>query len=133
MIFGIGTDLIETRRIHKLISEDPDSKEQIFTQDEIKYCESMRYKQQYYAARFAAKEAFFKALGTGQRDGLAFSDVEIIKDELDKPEIRLHGQARAFCEENGITKIHVSLTHIKEFANAMVVLETLQGDTICQT
>ena len=123
MIYGIGIDLIEVERIRRQLERSDRFIKRIFTPDEIVYCESKKNKAQNYAARFAAKEAFFKALGTGWRSGLAFNHVEIINDSLGKPEIRLHGKAEQLIAENGITNICVSLTHLKDFASAIVTLE----------
>ncbi len=82
MIYGIGIDLIEVERIRRQLDRSDRFIKRIFTPDEIVYCESKKNKAQNYAARFAAKEAFFKALGTGWRSGLAFNHVEIINDSL---------------------------------------------------
>lgn len=123
MIFGIGTDIIEVERIQRVISKGNSFKQRVFTPDEIAYCDSYRYSSQYYAARFAAKEAFVKALGTGFADGIEFNQIEVAHDVLGKPEIRLSGKAKEITEEKGITAIHLTLSHIKEWANAVVVLE----------
>ena len=126
MIFGIGIDIIEVPRIQKQLTQSERFKERIFTKLEISYCESKRNKAQNYAARFAAKESFFKALGTGWRGGLGFTQVEIINDRLGKPQIRLYGKAKQLIEKRGITKIHVSLTHLKDTASSIVILESNQ-------
>ena len=123
MIFGIGTDIIEVKRVKRLIEKGSRFKERIFTSREIEYCDSKRNSAENYAARFAAKEAFLKAIGTGWRGGFTFKDVEILKDKLGKPEIRLHGKAEKFVKDQKISKVQVSLSHIKEFANAVVTLE----------
>lgn len=124
MIFGIGTDIIEVGRIEKMLGRNDALRQKLFTKAEQVYCDKgklIRY--QSYAARFAAKEAFFKALGTGYRYGMAFHEVEVINNELGKPMLILHGKAKAFVEEKGILQIHLSLSHIKETATAFVVLE----------
>ncbi len=123
MIFGIGTDIIEIERIEKEISKGNRFKEKIFTLKEIQYCESRKTKVQNYAARFAAKEAFFKAIGTGWRGGLTFKDIEIANNELGKPEIVLYGKTKKFIEQSKVTNIQVSLSHLKDLASAIVVLE----------
>ena len=123
MIFGIGIDHIEVARVKKQIVLDNGFKEKIFSENEIKYCDGKRNKEQNYAARFAAKEAFFKALGTGWRNGFEFKEVEIINDELGKPEIRLFGKTKKFAEENSLQNFQVSMTHLKEFAAAFVTIE----------
>lgn len=123
MVFGIGTDIIEVERIKKQISKGNRFKEKIFTLREIQYCESRKKKAQNYAARFAAKEAFFKAIGTGWRGGLAFKEIEIVNNELGKPEIVLYGKTKEFIEQIKVTNIQVSLSHVKDLASAIVVLE----------
>jgi holo-[acyl-carrier protein] synthase len=123
MIFGIGIDIIEVDRIRKQIEKGERFKERIFTDKEQQYCEPKRNKAQNYAARFAAKEAFFKAIGTGWRGGITFKDVEIVNNEAGKPEIFLYGKAREFVKENELKNIQVSLSHIKNFASAIVAVE----------
>ena len=123
MIFGTGIDIIEVDRVKDQISKINGLKEEIFTKREIGYCESKKNKAQHYAARFAAKEAFFKAIGTGWRDGLAFIEIEIVNNELGKPEIFLHGKTKKFSERNAIKNIHVSLSHIKNLVTAIITLE----------
>ena len=98
-------------------------REKIFSPDEIGYCEKMKNKYQHYAARFSAKEAFMKALGTGWRDGIRFMEIEVIHDPLGKPLIRLTGKALEMASSAGMGNIHVSLSHVKEMASAVVVGE----------
>ena len=123
MIFGIGLDIIEVARVGRLIEKDKGFKERIYTQREIDYCEAKKNKAQNYAARFAAKEAFMKALGTGWRGGLAFNHIEVVNNELGKPEIVLHGQAKLLVEKEGITNINISISHVKDFASSIVIIE----------
>lgn len=123
MIFGVGIDIVEIERIEKLLSRGRPYLETIFTQLEIEYCENKYRKAEHYAARFAAKEAFLKALSTGWRDGLGFSDIEISNDEQGKPQIQLFGKAKERIQENQIKYISVSLSHIKEIAIAVVIVE----------
>ena len=123
MIFGTGTDIIEVVRVDNHISKNNGFREKIFTEREIKYCESKKNKGQHYAARFAAKEAFFKAIGTGWRNGMAFNEIEILNNELGKPEIILHGKTKEYSKQQEINNIHVSLSHIKDFVNAVIILE----------
>ncbi len=123
MIFGTGIDIIEVDRVMNRISKGDGFKEEIFTKREIGYCESKKNKAQHYAARFAAKEAFFKAIGTGWRDGMAFIEIEILNNELGKPEVVLHGKTKKISESNVINNIHVSLSHIKKFVTAIITLE----------
>lgn len=123
MIIGIGTDIIEVDRVEKHIESGFGFKEKVFTDKEIAYCEAKARKGQNYAARFSAKEAFLKAIGTGLRHGISFTDIEIVNDDLGKPEINLYGKAREIAQQIGATNIQVSLTHLKEVVNAMVIIE----------
>jgi len=123
MLFGIGTDLVEVARMEKTIALGKDHLEGIFTAAEIDYCESMGRKSEHYAARFAAKEAFFKAMGTGWRGGVKFTEVEIINDQLGKPQIQLHGKVKEYSQEHNFHQVSVSLSHIKDLAIAVVLIE----------
>ncbi len=124
MIFGIGTDIIEVKRMEKHLDKNDALKQKLYTNKEQKYCERGKVtKSQCYAARFAAKEAFFKALGTGYRYGMAFHEIEVLNDELGKPFINPHGKVKEYLEEKKIKSIHLSISHVKEMANAFVVLE----------
>ncbi len=124
MIYGIGTDIIEVERIRGFISKGDAFKKRVFTDQEIAYSDSFRDPAPFYAARFSAKEAFVKALGTGFTGGIGFNQIEVYHVELGKPEIRLTGKAKEEADKKGITKIHVSISHVKDWANAVVVLET---------
>lgn len=124
MIFGTGIDIIEVSRIKAVMERDIGFREKIFTPGEIAYCETKKHKFENYAARFSAKEAFLKAIGTGWRFGIRFADIDVFHDEYGKPMIRLSGKAEELSREEGISKIHVSLSHLKEIATAIVVVET---------
>ncbi len=124
MIIGIGIDIIEVGRIDRQLKSEVGLPGDLFTPGEINYCRSKRDSAQFFAARFAAKEAFLKALGTGQRDGISFGDVEVINDRLGKPALVLHRSALEKARIIGITQMHLSLSHIKDYATAMVTLET---------
>lgn len=123
MIFGIGTDLIENNRIKEKISKLPGLKEKIFTKNEIKYCEAKRYPFQHYSARFAGKEAILKAMGTGWSKGFKFNEIEILNDEKGKPFVKVYGKVKKFFNQNKITSVQISMSHIKKFAKAVVILE----------
>jgi len=129
MIFGIGTDLVEVERIKKeLASHGEKFIDMLFTESERTYCtraENLSIQAQCFAARFAAKEAFLKALGSGLRGGLKWKDVEVLNNELGKPEIRMQNTAQEICENAGINNVHVSLSHTKESAIAVVILEKI--------
>jgi holo-[acyl-carrier protein] synthase len=130
LIFGAGIDIIEVGRIQKVMEKDIGFREKIFTPEEIEYCEKMKNKYQHYAARFSAKEALLKAIGTGWRFGIRFADIEVIHDEYGKPLIRLYGKAEELARQEGITAVHVSLSHVKEMATAVVIMEKSAGSSL---
>lgn len=123
MVFGIGTDIVEVDRIRRFIEKGDAFKQRVFTQEEISYCEQHRDPAPFFAARFSAKEAFVKALGTGFTGGIGFNQIGVYHVELGKPEISLTGQAEIVTREKGISRIHLSISHVKDWANAIVVLE----------
>jgi holo-[acyl-carrier protein] synthase len=106
------------------LARTPRFQERVFTAREREYCEQRGVvAAQHYAARFAAKEAFLKALGTGWRDGIAWHDVEITNREDGKPSLLISGKAREIYDSLGVTVAHVSLSHTAEHAIAQVILE----------
>jgi holo-[acyl-carrier protein] synthase len=124
MIFGVGTDIIEVKRMEKHLDGNDALREKLFTKAEQDYSEKGKVTiWQRYAARFAAKEAFFKALGTGYRFGMAFHEIEVMNDELGKPYIKPHGKVEEYLQNEGIKTIHLTISHVKEMASAFVVLE----------
>jgi holo-[acyl-carrier protein] synthase len=123
MIKGIGVDMVEIGRVQKLIEADPGFARRIFTDREIAYCEGKFSRAQHYAARFTAKEAFFKALGTGFRDGMSWRDVEVENDALGKPRLRLAAVALEKFRKRKLKKAMLSLSHTREMAVALVVIE----------
>ncbi|MBX7180724.1 MAG: holo-ACP synthase [Bacteroidia bacterium] len=123
MILGTGIDMIEVERVKSLVDKGEITQQRFFHSGEITYCNSQKNYAESFAARFAAKEALFKALGTGWREGMAWHEIEIRLDELGKPHLFLHGETLKKAESMGVQKTHVSLSHIKETAIAMVVLE----------
>jgi holo-[acyl-carrier protein] synthase len=123
MITGLGIDIVEVERIAEKIEKNNGFRELVFSANEISYCESKTHKHEHYAARFAAKEAFFKALGSGWLNGTAFNEVEIVNNEQGKPEIVLLGLTHTTISALGNYKIMVSLSHIKSTATAVVIIE----------
>ncbi len=123
MIFGIGIDHIEVERVNKSINRLDGFLDKVFTAKEQELCESRKTKDQCYAARFAAKEALMKALGTGWQNGVMFTDIEIANDEMGKPIVHTQGKVDEILRMNNIQSIHVSLSHLKNTAMAMVILE----------
>ncbi len=121
-IFGIGIDVIEVERIATAIQRHGEPfLAKIFTPAEREYCDSMKNPAQHYAARFAAKEAVVKALGTGIGGNAGLHDLEITHDPTGAPKLRLSGAADAFSKQHGITEIHISLTHSHDYAAANAV------------
>jgi len=124
MVFGIGTDIIEVDRMKKHLEDNEALRDKLYTPAEQKYCTRGKVTMyQCYAARFAAKEAFFKALGTGYRYGMAFHEIEVLNDELGKPYVNPLGKVKEYLTEQQVTHIHLSISHVKAMASAMVVLE----------
>jgi holo-[acyl-carrier protein] synthase len=123
MIAGLGIDLIEVERIAININKGGGFRELVFSAGEIHYCEAKTNKFEHYAARFAAKEAFFKALGTGWAEGTAFNEVEVTNDEKGKPQLALLGATKKSLDSWGIIKISLSLSHLKSVASAVVIIE----------
>jgi len=123
MIAGLGIDLIEVERVATSISKEGGFRELVFSPKEIDYCEKKANKFEHYAARFAAKEAFFKALGTGWAEGTSFNEVEITNDDKGKPQLTLLGATQRSMVAWGAFDISVSLTHLKNIASAVVIIE----------
>jgi holo-[acyl-carrier protein] synthase len=122
LILGIGTDILEVERMKQKLKKQPSFIDGIFTDNEIKYCNQFKNKAERFSARYAAKEALLKAFGTGWRDGVTFKDIDIINDELGKPEIKLSGVAKQIANKLKVTSIHISMSHTKELANAFVII-----------
>jgi holo-[acyl-carrier protein] synthase len=127
VIAGIGVDLCEVDRIRRAMTRPSGARfrARVFTAGEQAACESERgaVRWESYAARFAAKEAVMKALGTGWRDGITFTDVEVVRAPGEAPTIRLHGVAATVAHRLGVACWHVSLSHTGAIAVAAVVAE----------
>jgi holo-[acyl-carrier protein] synthase len=130
MILGTGIDIIKVERIERMVGRyGARFTAKVYTDEEVAACER-RQRQlrattsfEDYAARWAAKEAVMKALGTGWRQGVKFREIENYNLPTGKPMVRLHGRAREIARELGAEHIHVSISHEREFAVAFVVLE----------
>jgi holo-[acyl-carrier protein] synthase len=124
MIVGTGVDLAEVARIEKSIGRFGDKfVKRIYTPAEIAYVERKANRYERYAARFAAKEAGMKAIGTGWRRGVTWQDFEVANLPSGKPTLRLHGAAARFAEMLGVKNIALSITHTTELGMAHVILE----------
>ena len=124
MIIAIGIDLVEVSRLEEVFARRGDRfRARVFTDGEVSYCESIGSKFASYAARFAAKEAVMKALGTGWSEGVGWKDIEVVSQPGIAPAISLHKRALDRMREIGASRVHVSLTHSGDLAVAQVVLE----------
>ena len=125
MIVGVGTDLIEIARIGQSIARYGERfLERIFTPGEIAYCQRKKNAAESFAARFAAKEAGAKALGTGINHGVGWLDLEVTRAPGERPCLALAGRAAERACDLGVTRTSLSLTHTKETALAVVVMES---------
>jgi holo-[acyl-carrier protein] synthase len=125
MITGIGVDVVQNARLAESIRRFGDRfLNRIYTEAEIEFCNKSANPSIHYAARFAAKEAAFKALGTGWAEGVKWKDVEVVRLASGKPELRLHGEAHVKAAAAGASRFHVSLTHDELVSCAVVILES---------
>jgi holo-[acyl-carrier protein] synthase len=125
MIVGLGTDMIEISRIERSIQQFGERfLQRVFTQDEILYCQrKKKHAAESFAARFAAKEAGAKALGTGISRGVTWTEIEVRRQPGGKPTLHFTGRARELADQLGITSLSLSLTHSRDLALAVVVAE----------
>ena len=125
MIVGTGIDIAEVPRIEASIARFGDRfLQRVFTKAEREYCESKANRVERYAARFAAKEAAMKAIGTGWNHGVTWRDVEVCRQPGGRPTIAFHGKAAEFAANLGAVHIALSLSHTVEYAIAQVILES---------
>jgi holo-[acyl-carrier protein] synthase len=126
MVVGLGTDMIEISRVRNSLARFGDKfRNRIFTPAEIAYCESrIRGSAESYAARFAAKEAAAKALGTGISRGVSWLEIEVRRAPGHPPTLHFSGRASQHAQRLGVTRASLSLTHARETALAVVVLES---------
>ncbi len=123
MILGLGLDLVSIPRFERFVARRGErGLRRVFTPGELEYCRSLPAPAPSFAARFAAKEAFLKALGTGLA-GHCWTDVEVVRAESGEPSLQLHGAAAETVRRRGVTAWHLSLTHTADLAGAVVVLE----------
>ncbi|MBN1571074.1 MAG: holo-ACP synthase [Acidobacteria bacterium] len=124
MIIGTGVDVVEIMRFRGVLERLKDRFIlRVFTPGEQQFCNAHRDPVPHYAARFAAKEALFKALGTGWARGVTWLDVEVLRVRQDAPSMVLHGEAQRLSASMGTGRIHLSLSHSEQWAVAMVILE----------
>ena len=124
MIVGTGIDIEEIDRIGNVIERRGDHfLNRIFTKGEQAYCLRRKRFAQHFAARFAAKEACMKALGTGFSRGVRYRDIEVVRKPGERPSLHLHGRAKEIAEEMGVVNISLSITHSRHTAQTLVIFE----------
>jgi holo-[acyl-carrier protein] synthase len=124
MIVGTGIDIAEVPRIRQSIERFGQRfLQRIYTLGEMRYCDSKANRVERYAARFAAKEAAMKALGTGWSRGVRWVDVEVVRQKGGRPTIKLHGEAAKIADALGVKNISLSITHTADQAFAQVIFE----------
>ena len=124
MIYGIGVDLVHVGRMEKVLNRwRKRFINRVFTVEEIKFCNKRAFPSSSFAMRFAAKEAFSKAIGLGMRGGIRWRDIEVFHFPGGRPGLRLHGRASQICREKKIVGSHLSLSDEGDYGVAMVVLE----------
>jgi holo-[acyl-carrier protein] synthase len=129
MIVGTGVDLVAVPRIGRFRERwGSVGLARLFTAGELGYCLALARPLPSLAARFAAKEAFFKASGHGQGKGGAWTDVEVSRATNGRPALKLHGRAATVADRLGVARIHLTLSHTAELATAFVILERGQPD-----
>ena len=126
MILGIGLDLCDAQRFKRALARRGFVR-RVFTEEEIAQCSGRRYRHLHLAARFAAKEAYMKAIGTGWGKGVGWHDVAVDSGGASPPTMKISGGARRHSRSLGVRRIHVSMTHSGGYAAAMIVLEGVRG------
>lgn len=125
MILGTGIDTVEISRFQRFLDEGNQALlDRLFSPLEQTYCRPKKQSAACFAARFAAKEAFLKALGTGLREGISWTEIEVVNDALGKPELYLTGTARQLFEQRGGSRTHLSISHDGGHAIALVLVES---------
>lgn len=126
-LLGIGTDIVDVARIEKLLRDKRDEfLARVFSPEEIAYCSQMARPAVHFAARFAAKEALMKAIGTGWAEGVGFKDIHVTNDPAGKPVLQAQGETKRRLDGLGPSFLWLSLSHTKEYAMAVVVIESKQ-------
>jgi len=124
MIVSTGIDIVEVYRIAETMTRTPRFTERVFTESERAYCDAKgAAAAQSYAGRFAAKEAFLKALQTGWRGKITWHDIEIVSDDQGVPTLNISGEAAKLVKGKGVERMHISISHTTEHAVAHVIFE----------
>ena len=123
-ILGLGTDIVECLRIAQMIERHGELFiSRVYTDLEIEYCSARKAATQHYAGRWAAKEAVLKSLGTGWQRGISWRDIEIRNDRHGAPSVLLRAGAREVCEQAGIMRVHITISHCRCHAVAYAIAE----------
>jgi len=121
-IVGLGTDIIECVRIWKMIHDHGELfLQRVYTNKEIRYCQSRRQAAEHFAGRWAAKEAVLKALGTGWRRGISWRDVEIRNDPSGRPRVAVRGEAKEIAKKMRLNDVMITISHCRTFATAFAI------------
>jgi holo-[acyl-carrier protein] synthase len=121
-IVGLGTDIVECVRIRKMIDDHGELfLNRVYTDREIRYCQSRRQAAEHFAGRWAAKEAVLKALGTGWRRGISWRDIEIRNDPTGQPKVAVRGEAKEIAKRMRLHDILITISHCRQFATAYAV------------
>ena len=121
-IVGIGTDIVECLRVGRMIEEHGELfLTRVFTEREVRYCQSRKRATEHFAARWAAKEAILKALGTGWRRGLGWTDMEVRTEASGRPQVLLCGVAKDVAQAQRISDILISMSHCRAYATAYAI------------
>ncbi len=126
MIRGIGIDVIRTARVKRAMERTPGFEDRIFSSEEIAYCRSQARPEQHFAARFAAKEAVMKALGTGWSGGIRFQDIVITREISGSPRVVIRSPSRELIPDIDRICIWISLSHDRETCAAVAIIETTE-------
>src|SRR3970282_209173 len=118
----VGIDIIEIKRIERLFSANEDFLKKIYTEKEVEYCKPKKNKYQHFAARFATKEAMFKALGTGWVGKMKWTDIELLNDDNGRPYVNLYGSVKELADSKHIGDIAVSLEYWYDYSFRQVIL-----------
>jgi holo-[acyl-carrier protein] synthase len=124
MILGIGIDLVDIPRLEGVLERHQGrAHTRLFTAQEVEYCNNAGRPGESFAARFAAKEAFFKAVRSGWGQGVTWTEVEVVSAPSGAPDLQLHGGAKLRAEQLGARRVHLTLTHSGQMAAAFLILE----------
>lgn len=121
-IIGLGTDIVETVRIGRMIEKHGELFiKRVYTEEEARYCQDRKQYLQHFAGRWAAKEAVMKTLGTGWAKGVGWRDIEVVSQSSGAPTIAIHGGAQVIADKLGITQVLITISHCRSYATATAI------------